>query len=361
MVKGIGAVRTRKLLDFFGSLEVAWQAPVDALRAAGLPLKIAEQVRKLRREADLDSIITQIHSQGIEVLTWGDDDYPRRLKEIETPPPVLYLRGTITEEDDWAVAIVGTRKMTSYGRQVADELAAYLAHNGVTIVSGLARGVDSAAHKGALKVGGRTLAVLGSGVDRIYPPEHRKLAGEIVKQGALLSDYAPGTPPEGVNFPPRNRLISGLSLATVVVEAGERSGALITATFAAEQGREVFAVPGSIQGPQSKGANRLIREGARPLLHVEDVLKALNLEKISVHRQARAVLPANELEERLFQLIADEPMHVDEIGDQSGLPIEMISATLAVMELKGLVRQVGGMSYLAVREQQADYGEVENG
>jgi DNA processing protein len=255
----------------------------------------------------------------------------------------------------FAVALVGTRRVTQYGRQITEEIASFLAANGITVISGLARGVDAVAHQAALRAGGRTLAVLGSGVDRIYPPEHRALAEEMIQRGALVSDYAPGTPPDASNFPPRNRIISGLSLAIVVVEAGETSGALITAEFAAEQGREVFAVPGSILAPQSKGTNKLIRQGAHPLLSAADLMQALDLTRMGEHKAARKAIPADKTEARLLNLLGNEPVHVDEIRAQAELPIEKVSALLALMELKGMVRQVGGMNYVAVREVQSDY------
>jgi DNA processing protein len=258
-------------------------------------------------------------------------------------------------DDSLAVAIVGTRRVTAYGRQVAAELAGFLAQNGITVVSGLARGVDAIAHHAALQAGGRTLAVLGSGVDRIYPPEHRQMAEKIFTQGALISDYAIGTPPDSANFPPRNRIISGLSLATVVIEAGETSGALITATFAAEQGREVLAVPGPIYAPQSKGTNRLIQSGARPLLKMEDVLEALQIDHPEEHYTARRLLPADAHEAALLEALNMEPQHIDEICLQTGLSIDKVSATLAMMELKGMVRQVGGMNYVSVHERQIAY------
>jgi DNA processing protein len=225
----------------------------------------------------------------------------------------------------------------------------------VTVVSGLARGIDAVAHQAALNAGGRTLAVLGSGVDRVYPPEHQKLAERIASHGALISDYAPGTPPEAGNFPPRNRIISGLSRAVVVVEAGLDSGALITASFAAEQGREVFAVPGNINAPQSQGANRLIRDGAHPLLSPQDVLETLNLTMAAEQREARVALPVDASEARLLQVLGQQPIHVDEIRSQTGMPIEKVTSTLALMELKGMVRQVGGMNYVAVREASEEY------
>jgi DNA processing protein len=355
LVKGIGSARMRSLLNAFGNAENAWNAPVEALENAGISAHLAENVSKLRSGGILDLAWENIQKKEIQVLTWDDADYPRRLKEIDQPPPVLYVRGQLLEADQWAVAIVGTRRITAYGRQVSEEIASQLAQNGVCVVSGLARGVDSLAHNAALKNNGRTLAVLGNGVDQIYPPEHRKLAEEIIQNGALISDYPPGTAPEATNFPPRNRIISGLSQAVIVVEAGEKSGALITAAFAADQGREVFAVPGYLYAPQSKGTNSLIHEGAHIFLGVKDILETLNLTQVDQFRSARTALPADATETRLYNLLGREALHVDEIRLQSNLPIEQVTSTLTLMELKGLVRQVGSMRYIAIYEQAADY------
>ena len=352
-VKGIGPVRFQALIDVFGDAQSAWQAPVDALRHAGLNSRIIEELIATRKRLSLEKLWQQIASQDIRVLTWNDSEYPRLLKEIQQPPPVLYLRGCLTPEDECAVSIVGTRRVTPYGRQVAERVARVLALNGVTVVSGLARGVDSIAHQAALDAGGRTIAVFGCGVEQVYPPEHRRLAEQILQNGALISDYPPGTPPEANNFPPRNRIISGLALAVVVVEAGQTSGALITTRFAADQGREVFAVPGSIFAPACQGTNRLIRDGATPLLQPEDVLEVLNMEQMAAHRAARTVLPADSTEAQILALLSHEPTHVDEIQARCGLPIERVSATLVLMELKGLVQQTGGMNY--VREELAAY------
>jgi len=355
MVKGIGAVRFKALLDAFGTAEAAWNASPEAMAETGLSRKIIESFQRVHKGVSLEVVWEKIQTLGVNVLTWDDEGYPRHLKEIDQPPPVLYIRGSYVPEDEWAVAIVGTRRVTSYGRQVAQEVATALAQSGVTIVSGLARGVDSIAHQAAVNTGGRTLAVLGNGIDLIYPPENRSLATKIMEQGALVSDYAIGTPPDGINFPPRNRIISGLSLAVIIIEAGETSGALITASFAAEQGRDVFAVPGNINAPQSQGTNRLIRDGAQPLLNPQDVLEALNLTMVTEHRLVRVALPSDPVESRLYKLLSQEPMHVDEIRAQADMPIETVSATLAMMELKGMVRQVGGMNYVAVREKPATY------
>lgn len=354
-VKGIGAVRLKSLLDFFGNLSTAWNAPNSALKNAGLSQKIVERFDQFRNNIDLDALYEEVQQSGVQVITWEDEGYPRRLREIDQSPPILYLRGYITLEDEWAVAIIGTRRVTGYGRQVTSEIASFLARNGITVVSGLARGIDGLAHQAALNAGGRTIAVLGCGVDRIYPPEHRSLTESIIEKGAIISDYPPGTPPEGVNFPPRNRIISGLSLATVVVEAGDSSGALITSTFAVEQGRDVFAVPGNIYAVQSRGTNRLIQQGARPLLKASEILDVLNLQQIQEHRAMRSILPANEAEEKLLRVIGKEPLHVDEIRIQSGLPIAEVSSTLTLMELKGMVNQVGGMNYVVTREEYAEY------
>lgn len=355
LIKGIGAVRMQNLVAYFGDLESAWTADAPALMEAGLGAKLVEKVLGARKQVDLDQVWAKIEAQGIHILTWADEAYPARLKEIDQPPPVLYIRGEYLMDDLFAVAIVGTRKVTPYGRQVTEEIASFLAANGITVISGLARGVDAIAHHAALKAGGRTIAVLGSGVDKIYPPEHRGLAEQMMARGAVMSDYAVGTPPDASNFPPRNRIISGLSLAVVVIEAAETSGALITAEFAAEQGREIFAVPGSILAPQSKGTNRLIQKGAYPLLTPADLMQALDLTRMGDHKKARRVLPSDETEALVLNVLGSEPLHVDEIRNQANLPIEKISATLTMMELKGMVRQVGGMNYVAVREEQSDY------
>lgn len=354
-VRGIGAVRFRGLLNAFNDMQTAWNASSSQLMEAGLSQRIVENFHQVRNQIDLDRVWNNIEKAGITVLTWDDDIYPRRLKEIDQPPPILYVLGELTVQDEWAAAIVGTRRMTGYGRQVTEELAELLAHHGVTVVSGLARGVDASAHQTALKHGGRTIAVLGSGVDRVYPPEHRKLAEEIAKNGAVISDYPPGTPPESNNFPPRNRIISGLSRVVVVIEAGVTSGALITSTFAAEQGRDVFALPGSIYANQSKGTNRLIQQGARPLIEIKDVLDTLNIEQVQEYRQARLDLPNDPREQQILEALGYEPVHIDDLGNSTGWGMDTLMATLTMMELKGLVRQVGGMNYILVKEKSILY------
>ena len=359
MVRGIGAVRFQQIRAYFGDLSLAWEAPGSAFRNAGLPGKVVENLQKMRESMDLDQVYEAILAQDISVLTLFDEDYPRLLREIDQSPPVLYVRGALIPADEFAVAMVGTRRVSPYGQQITRDTSLYLAGNGLTIVSGLARGVDGLAHQHALKAGGRTIAVLGSGVDVIYPPEHRKLAEAILENGAIVSDYPLGTQPEGINFPPRNRIISGLSLATIVVEAGERSGALITADFALEQGREVFAVPGNVLSPASRGTNRLIQKGAYAMISPQDVLDVLDLSQVEAIKTARQVLPADATEVKILKVIGFEPLHVDEVCNQCGLPVEKVSAALTMMELKGMVQHVGGMRYAAVREYNQTQGEFD--
>lgn len=350
LVRGIGSVRFQQIQNYFGDLSIAWNATSEAFKEVGLPGRALNNFLKLRKQIDLDQLYDSILEKNITVLTLLDDDYPRLLREIDQSPPVLYVKGMLTPADEFSVAIVGTRRVSDYGQQIARDSSIYLAGHGLTIVSGLARGVDGLAHRHALETGGRTIAVLGSGVDVIYPPEHRKLAEAISENGAVISDYPLGTQPEGVNFPPRNRIISGLSLATIVIEAGERSGALITADFALDQGRDVFAVPGNVLSPASRGTNRLIQNGAYAMVSPQDVLDVLNLSEIESMKTARQVLPTDTTEAKILQVMGFEPMHIDEICNDVNMAVEKVSAALTMMELKGLVQHMGAMRYAVVRE-----------
>lgn len=350
LARGIGPVRLRTLIEIFGSVEAAWKASEAALRSTKLNDRVIDSLLQIRHQHDLDAVLARVEREGVRVLTWESPDYPVLLAQLTDAPPVLYVRGAITPADEWAVAMVGTRKATVYGREVARRLAEELGRSGVTVVSGLARGIDGIAHKAAIEAGGRSIAVLGSGVDQVYPPEHRRLAEAIADNGAILSDYPLGTKPEAQNFPPRNRIISGLSLGTIVVEAGLHSGALITADFALDQGREVFAVPGSILSPGSSGCNRLLRDGAHVLTEVRDVLEVLHLGQVLEKQAARMVLPETPTEATLFAHLTEEPCHLDELSRQSGMPVETVSSTLVMMELKGMVRQVGALQYVRAFE-----------
>ena len=355
-VSGIGPAKIQALLGHFGTLENAWVAPDGRLRDVGLDARALQNFNDVRENFDLDGYVRQVETSGVSVLTWESSDYPDMLREIPAAPPVLFVRGRLEPVDRWAVAVVGTRRLTAYGRQVTSDLVAGLVGNGITVVSGLARGIDAVAHRAALEHGGRTIAVLACGIDRVYPPEHRDLAREIVaERGALVTDYPFGSKPDSNHFTARDRLISSLALGAVVVEAGENSGALITSRFALEQNREVFAVPGNIHSPVSLGTNRLIQQGGKLVLRVEDILEELNLRMVAEQAVAKVILPETAEEAALLSHLSSHPVHVDELGRQTGMPISMISSTLTVMELKGMVQAVGGMNYVRMREEGPTY------
>jgi DNA processing protein len=354
-VPGIGAARLRALLDYFGDPEVAWHAPTHDLQQAGLDRRSLASLIRVREALDLDAEIERLEQAGVQVMTWNDACYPPNLRQAYNAPPLLYLRGSLETRDEWAVAVVGTRRASVYGKEAARMICAGLTQAGVTVVSGMALGIDTEAHRACLDAGGRTIAVLGCGVDVVYPSRNSRLAAEIVERGALVSEYALGTQPEARNFPPRNRIISGLTLGTVVIEADMGSGALITAGFALEQGREVFAVPGNIFARASRGTNHLIQQGAKMVTQVGDVLEELNLTMVSEQAQARTVIPENQTEAVLLERLSAEPIHVDALGRAVDLPIAQVTSTLALMELKGMVRQVGGMSYVLAHEGGVDY------
>lgn len=339
----------RLLLDQFSEAEAAWHATFADLIVAGLDSKTADSLIETRRTLDLDSEMERLNRAGVSTLTWVDDNYPERLREVDDSPPVLYVLGEILPADSWAVGVVGTRRPTSYGREAASQLSSGLANAGITVVSGLAVGIDTVAHHWALQSGGRTIAVLGSGLDVIYPPENRRLVEQIVAEGkgAVVSEFSLGTPPDAMNFPSRNRIISGLSLGVLVVEAGVKSGALITAAFALEQGREVFATPGPITSKMSEGPNNLLKKGAKCVTTPDDILEELNMQMVSEHVEAVRAIPSDPTERKLLDLLQDAPLHIDELTESSGLPPSTVSSVLTMMELKGMVRHLGGMQYAA--------------
>ena len=348
-VAGIGPVRLRALKDYFGSLGRAWQAHADELRAVGLDNRSLEALLHVRARLDLDAEMARIAQAGLTVLTLDDPGYPRLLRETDGAPPLLYLKGKLTPEDDWALAVVGTRGMTHYGKEATHRLVTDLVGQGITIVSGLAYGIDTIAHQTAIEAGGRTLAVLGCGLDIIYPAQNARLAADITHHGALISEHPLGTRPEARHFPARNRIVSGLSLGVLVVEAGRESGALITANMASEQGRDVFAVPGNIFNLKASGVNYLIQTGAKLVMSVNDILEELNLKTAVEQRAVQLALPEDETERTLLSHLSADPAHIDDISRATALPLPVVSATLALMELKGLVRQVGGMNYVTAR------------
>ncbi len=298
--------------------------------------------------------ITSDTGDAIVTIARDGDEYPAHLGSMPSAPAVLYVRGRVVADDALAVAVVGSRRATPYGLEVAERLGADLAARGVTVVSGLARGIDSAAHKGALASGGRTIAVLGSGVDVIYPPENRQLARRIAQSGAVVSQFVPGTPPLPYRFPERNRVIAGLVLAVVVVEATERSGALITAGFAAELGREVMAVPGRVTSPESRGTHRLIQDGAALVEGAEDVIAALPTRWracVKAVGSAEMTAPGPALVERedsgrVLAALGDEPMTIDDVIERSGVASGRATALLLELELTGRVRQIDGKRFV---------------
>ena len=314
-----------------------------------------QSITTYRPKISLEEEMEKLDRYGVKALTGHDPDYPARLKEIYDFPPVLYIKGSFLPQDEWCVAVVGTRRATVYGRQVTEEIVADLVRNKITIASGLARGIDSVAHRSALEAGGRTLAIFACGLDIVYPAENTEMARRITSQGALVSEYPLGTKPKPENFPRRNRILSGLSLGVLVVEAGETSGAIITAHLALEQNREVFAIPGSVLSPASIGTNKLIQEGAKLVRDYRDILEELNLTAVAHQIEMKELLPSSETESLLFKKLSAEPLHIDEVCRSSGLPISTVSSTLAMMELKGLVKQVGAMNYSLAREARETY------
>ncbi|MCH7787609.1 MAG: DNA-protecting protein DprA [Chloroflexi bacterium] len=358
-VPHIGRARFMVLESYFGTMERAWHASGSELKDAGLDSKTAQLAVTGRATIDPDAEFERLAKNGVNAFTWHDESYPFRLKEIYDLPPVLYVRGTLSPEDERSVAVVGTRKASAYGREVAHRLSYDMARSGVTIVSGLARGIDGIAHRAALDAGKRTIAVLGSGIDVIYPKEHDKLASEIVQNGALISEHPLGTKPNAQNFPRRNRIMSGMTLGTIVIEAGEHSGALITARHALDEGREVFAVPGNIFSPNSRGVNKLIREsGAKLVSDYKDILEELNLSSVGQQIEMTALFPQDDNESQVLRYVTYDPVHIDEVIRESGMDIPAVSGALAIMELKGLVKQVGGMNYIRLKESPAEYEAV---
>lgn len=346
-VPGIGVQRANDLKRAFGSLEAAWLAPERALTPLKLPQFVITNLLKYRAKLDLEAEIRKLERLGAELLTLDDAAYPYLLKAITNPPMVLYVRGALTAQDSRALAIVGTRKATKLGRDIARDFACELASNGVTIVSGLAQGIDYEAHQGALDVNGRTIAVLGSGIDVIYPRQHTQLAHKIMENGAILTEFPPETPPEASNFPRRNRIVSGLSQGVLVVEAPLRSGALITATAAGEQGRDVFAIPASLNNTMGHGCNRLIQDGAKLVMETADIMS--DLQPATEARQTRMIAEQisadSPLEAKVLSYLQGDPAHVDDIARESGLAVSEVLGVLTLLELKGLAQSVAPMQY----------------
>lgn len=349
-VPEIGSVRLRKLLNFFSSLETAWQAPRLELLRSRLEEKVVNEILEARKRIDPEEEFAKLQKFKIGLLTYQDAAYPKLLKEIPNPPMLLYIKGQLLDADEMAIAVVGTRKLSSYGRQVTQDLVSDLVKAKLTIVSGLALGIDATAHQTALQAGGRTIAVLACGLNMIYPAANRSIAQKILEEkGAILSELPLNTPPLKHHFPYRNRIISGLSLGTIVVEAATDSGALITANHALEQNRQVFAVPGSIYNPVSAGPNKLIKMGARSVTSVSDILEELNLANLTQELATSEILGDNEEEQTVLAVISREPKHFDELVRSLDLPSSKFAATLTLLEMKGKVKNIGGNQYVLGR------------
>jgi DNA processing protein len=336
-------------------LEKAWQAVPADLKHSGLDNNSSRAITSYRPKISLEAEMEKLGRYGVKVFTWHDTGYPSRLKEIYDYPPILCVRGSLLPDDEWYLAVVGTRRATVYERQVTEEIVADLARNKITVVSGLARGIDSVAHHSALEAGGRSIAVFACGLDIVYPSENANLARRIIQQGALVSEYPLGTRPKADNFPRRNRIMSGMSLGVLVTEAGETSGAMITARLALEQNREVFAIPGSILSPVSRGTNNLIQEGAKLVRDYTDILEELNLTAVARQMVMREVIPSSDTESLQLKQLSADPTRIDEVCRSSGLPASIVSSTLAMMEFRGLVKQVGAMNYILAREVREKY------
>ena len=352
-VKGLGCVGFKKLAAQFADPRKIFAATRSALeQVEDLRADAIDGIVDFHEWAEVNHEISRVRDAGISLVCYNDASYPARLRTIADPPPLLYFKGELNGVDDKAVAIVGSRSASDYGRRVARDLARGLTAAGFTVVSGMARGIDGTAHEAALSSGGRTIAVLGSGVERAYPPEHDKLYQRISANGAVISELPIGTRPIAFNFPARNRLISGLSLGVVVVEATEKSGSLITASLALEQGREVFAVPGEVGSSRSRGAHRLIRQGAKLVENVDDILEEIAPQLPTRGGTANAAplaLPQNASAEarKVFALLEAGSLQIDEVIERSGLAAPRVLQILLELELQGYVRQLAGKRYVA--------------
>lgn len=348
-VPDLGPVRIKLLVEHFGTAEKVLSASGKELeKINGIGKKISDNILNWKGFFDLEEECRQIEKNNISIITIKDSCYPKLLKEIYDPPAVLYVKGSIKEEDKNAVAIVGARNASYYGINTANRFARELSGRGFTVVSGMARGVDTAAHEGVIQAKGRTIAVFGCGLDKVYPPENTELAGKIVSNGAVISEFPLGTPPLKQNFPKRNRIISGLCLGVIVVEAGKYSGSLITARLAGEQGREVFSVPGRIDAVTSQGTNILIKNGAKPVFNVDDILEEFGYSFVPEQKKEdeRMVPALSGSEEKIFSFLTEEASTVDELVGACEIPVSEVWGGLVNLELKGLVKRLPGSKFI---------------
>lgn len=348
LIDGIGSVMLKRLLDYFGRPQDLFKASLDRLTlGAGISRNLAARIRAFKKE-DLDKEFESTGKLGLKIMTLDDDEYPANLKNIPGAPVVLYVKGELKEEDKYSIAVVGSRMASFYGLTNAEKFAFDLSKEGFTVVSGMARGIDTYAHRGALKAAGRTIAVMGSGFNHIYPDENKEIAQDIARSGAVISEFPVNSLPLKQNFPRRNRIISGLSLGVLVAEASQNSGALITADFALEQGREVFAFPGKVDSLTSYGTNALIKQGAKLVTCIEDILEEfdLNAGQRRAHPSfACAKTVHDKCEEEVYGLLSDEPVLLDNILEKTDMDITRLSGILLKLQMKKLVIQLPGKQF----------------
>lgn len=343
----IGNSNINKIICKFPDLINLWYCKKEKIESIStINNSIKTKIISNRNEKYLKGLMDTIKSQNIKLITILDENYPSRLNYIDDKPNVIYVKGNIIEEDNLAIGIVGSRKCTSYGKWATEKFTKELVDMDITIISGLASGIDAVAHDTALKNCGRTIAVLGNGIDKIYPNKNKELYKEIEKSGAVITEFPLGTQPLAYNFPQRNRIISGMSLGVIVIEAQEKSGSLITATHALNQGKDVFALPGNINSLFSKGTNKLIRDGARPLLEIDDIIEEIyELRELKNKKRQRNVInfsDYSEIEIKIIKCIEEQPAHCDEIAYKTGLDISSVASILTILELKGIVKEIGG-------------------
>ncbi|MFQ5822543.1 MAG: DNA-processing protein DprA [bacterium] len=351
-IPGIGSSRIRALIGQFRSISNIFKASIEELISInGFDQKTAKRIKYSDGSRFAKEQLIKIKNCGAKLITFWDEEYPENLKHIYDPPAVLFVRGGFKKEDMYSIAIVGTRQPSNYGKLATEKITTDLARKGLTIVSGLAYGIDTLAHTYALQAGSRTIAVLGSGVDVIYPSKNKRLSEKIISNGALVTEFPMGTDPEWKNFPRRNRIICGLSCGTVVIEAGEKSGALITAAMALEQNREVFAVPGNIDNPKSFGTNELIKQGAKLVNSAEDILEEL-MPQLSqfierdIHKEKKVEL--TDEEKQFLNYLSHEPKHIDSIAMSAGKPTSQVLSLLLSLELKEVIKQLSGKMFVKI-------------
>lgn len=347
---GIGNSNIDKVLYYFNDLLDLWNAENKEIRLMnGVTNKVKEKIINNRKNEYLKRLFLNIKKMNIKILTIYDENYPKRLRNIDYNPKVIYLKGKIVEEDNLAIALVGSRKATNYGKWACEKFTKELTNLGITIISGLANGIDTVAHKTALNNGGRTIGVLGNGIDVVYPKQNLSLYREMEKSGAIISEFPLKTPPFAYNFPQRNRIISGMSMGVIVIEAQEKSGSLITASHASEQGKDVFALPGNINSIFSAGTNKLIRDGARPLLELDDILEEIyELKQLKEKEKTNNSLDYSnfsDTEIKILKLLEEGPMHCDSISYRTNLNISQVNSILTILELKGTIKELSGRMF----------------